>query len=82
MAVIMPTLIVMTVKMREPGEAMDPTPEECWKGGIVYFNPNDAALFVEKREGLGYTLNFANWWSWAFMLGLGAVVASGFVVLG
>jgi uncharacterized membrane protein len=31
---------------------------------------------VEKREGLGYTFNFANPWSWALLLGLALVVAS------
>jgi len=29
-------------------------------GGIVYCNPDDPALFVEKRLGIGYTINFGN----------------------
>ena len=36
------------------------TPDECWKFGIVYVNRDDPALWVEKRTGLGYTLNFGH----------------------
>ena len=43
----------------------DRTPDECWKvGGFFYYNPNDPALVVEKRFGIGWTLNFGNRWSW------------------
>ncbi|MBZ5591656.1 MAG: DUF5808 domain-containing protein [Acidobacteriia bacterium] len=80
-AILIPLLIVMTKKMSEPSEPMDPTPNECWKGGIFYYNPNDAALFVEKREELGYTFNFANRWSWVLLLGLALVIASALFVL-
>jgi uncharacterized membrane protein len=38
----------------------DRTPDECWKLGLFYFNRNDPALIVEKRFGIGWTLNFAN----------------------
>lgn len=31
-----------------------------WKGGFLYFNKDDPSLFVEKRFGMGYTLNFGN----------------------
>ncbi|MBC3887953.1 DUF1648 domain-containing protein [Acetobacterium paludosum] len=31
-----------------------------WIGGFLYFNKNDPSLFVEKRFGIGYTLNFGN----------------------
>lgn len=47
--------------------AGDRTPDSCWKWGMFYFNPADPAIFIEKRFGLGYTLNFANRWSWAVM---------------
>lgn len=76
MAILIPLIIVMTRKMSEPWEPMDPTPNECWKANVLYYNPNDAALFVEKRDGLGYTFNFANRWSWALLLSLALVVAS------
>jgi uncharacterized membrane protein len=38
----------------------DRTPDACWKLGLFYVNRNDPALFVEKRFGIGWTLNFAN----------------------
>jgi uncharacterized membrane protein len=38
--------------------------DECWKLGVFYFNPEDPSLFIPKRSGLGYTLNFANPLSW------------------
>ncbi len=37
---------------------------EYWQGVIFYKNPKDPRLFVRKRSGLGYTLNFGNRWSW------------------
>ena len=49
----------------------DGTPDAGWKGGFVYYNPNDPALLVERRMGIGWTLNMANRWSWLI---LGAMV--------
>jgi uncharacterized membrane protein len=80
-AVVIPLIVVTVGKLSATSEAVDPTPNECWKGGIFYYNPNDAALFVEKREGLGYTNNFANPWSWVLLLGLALVIASAPFVL-
>ncbi|PKR83366.1 DUF1648 domain-containing protein [Heyndrickxia camelliae] len=34
--------------------------EEYWKGGLFYFNKNDPSIFVEKRFGVGWTINFAH----------------------
>ncbi|MDY2927473.1 DUF1648 domain-containing protein [Anaerococcus sp.] len=31
-------------------------------GGLIYYNPDDPAIFVEKRVGVGTTMNFANNW--------------------
>ncbi|MFZ1205371.1 MAG: DUF5808 domain-containing protein [Candidatus Acidiferrales bacterium] len=42
----------------------DGTLDEHWKMGVLYFNPADPALFVEKRFGIGYTLNFGHASSW------------------
>jgi uncharacterized membrane protein len=49
----------------------DATPDSAWKGGFIYYNPNDPALLVEKRMGIGWTLNMANRWTWLI---LGAAV--------
>jgi len=52
----------------EPNDAPpDNTPDECWKWGQFYYNPNDSAILVERRFGVGYTLNFARWQAWLFM---------------
>jgi len=43
----------------------DATPDRAWKaGGLFYFNPQDPAIWVEKRVGLGYTLNIGNARAW------------------
>jgi hypothetical protein len=41
-------------------------PDDGWKG-VFYSNPQDPALLVPKRSGLGYTLNFGNPWSWVVL---------------
>ena len=42
----------------------EPQSDSYWKAGVFYYNPNDPAIFVSKRVGVGYTMNFANKWSW------------------
>lgn len=42
----------------------DRTDDRYWKLGLLYVNKNDPALLVEKRFGVGYTVNFGNPWSW------------------
>ncbi len=59
--------------------AGDRTPDECWKGGLFYYNPADPAVFVEKRFGVGWTLNLGNPRTWA---GLGATLLFGAALLG
>ena len=41
-------------------------PDAAWSGSF-YSNPNDPALLVPKRFGMGYTLNFGNPGSWAVL---------------
>jgi uncharacterized membrane protein len=71
---------------RTPGSqapAGDRTPDECWKGGLFYYNPGDPAVFVEKRFGIGWTINFGNPRGW-FVLGgilLFAITVSGLSIL-
>lgn len=42
----------------------DRTEDRYWKAGVFYVNPNDPALFVEKRFGIGYTINMGHWAAW------------------
>ena len=51
--------------------AGDRTLDRYWKGGLFYVNPNDAAWLVEKRFGVGYTLNLGNPRAW---IALGVLV--------
>jgi uncharacterized membrane protein len=44
------------------------TAEQHWRAGLWYYNPNDAALFVPKRIGFGYTLNMAHPSAWLIMV--------------
>jgi len=49
--------------------------DACWHG-VFYFNPDDPALFVPKRYGIGYTLNFGNRWSWIVLALILALIAA------
>jgi uncharacterized membrane protein len=46
----------------------DTTPDSSWILGRLYFNRADPTLFVERRMGLGYTLNLGNPWSWVVVI--------------
>ncbi len=50
----------------------DRTPDKYWKLGLFYVNRDDPALFIEKRFGVGYTLNFGHPGVW---IGLAVLVA-------
>lgn len=52
----------------------DATADAGWKGGVIYYNPNDPALIVEKRMGIGWTFNMANRWSWVILGGLATAI--------
>ncbi|CAM4471531.1 DUF1648 domain-containing protein [Paenibacillus tarimensis] len=51
---------IQRMRGREESEGED----HHWKGGMLYYNPSDPALFVEKRVGVGWTINFARPVSW------------------
>ncbi len=55
----------------------DRTDDRYWKAGLFYVNRNDPAIFVEKRFGIGYTVNFGNPWSWVI---LGALLLPGLIL--
>jgi len=76
-------LIVWSIrKIAEPDSETEITPDARWyAAGSVYCNPGDPAIFVQKRIGYGYTLNFGNRWSWVFMIGfLVSIIALGTLV--
>jgi uncharacterized membrane protein len=47
--------------------AGDRTPDDCWKLGLFYVNSADPSILVEKRIGIGYTLNLGNRRTWAVL---------------
>lgn len=51
-----------------------------YKAGLFYVNPHDPALWVPKRMGVGYTLNFAHAKAW-WILGLLLLVPIALAVL-
>jgi len=57
--------LTASASLAHPGDGM---PDSCWKLGLFYYNPDDAALFVEKRIGFGYTINFARPGAWIVIL--------------
>ena len=38
-----------------------PDMDRFYKGGMLYYNPDDPALLVDKHDGVGITANFAHW---------------------
>jgi uncharacterized membrane protein len=46
----------------------DRTEDRFWKLGVFYFNSDDPAVMVEKRFGIGYTMNFAHPVAWVIIL--------------
>jgi uncharacterized membrane protein len=70
-------------EMREiagPGSLESTAPTDGWIGGLIYCNRSDPALRVEKRVGIGWTLNFAHPLAWVLM-GLALAVPIGVAVL-
>jgi uncharacterized membrane protein len=43
------------------------TEDRFWKAGCFYYNPDDSALMVPKKRGLGYTFNFAHRACWLIL---------------
>lgn len=58
----------------DPSFPVETTLDDYWHAGVFYCNPEDPAIFVQKRIGFGYTFNFGNRLSWlilgAFAAGL------------
>lgn len=51
----------------EPG-IIDADNDLYWKAGIFYVNKEDPSVMVEKRFGIGWTINFGNPKSWLYLL--------------
>jgi uncharacterized membrane protein len=74
--VIFLVLAAKGIRMKNafPPAVGDNTPDECWKYGMFYYNPDDPAFLVESRLGpLGGDMNLGNRWSWVVSFGLVAI---------
>lgn len=49
------------------GSAVNRDEDRFWKLGVFYWNPDDPALFVEKRFGIGFTMNFGRKAGWLIL---------------
>ncbi len=61
-------------------EVVNTRDDSHYKFGTIYYNENDPSLFVEKRFGLGFSLNFARPAAKVFM-GVIALIIIGTIVL-
>ena len=69
---IVPLAMWSTGRFDRPGQPDegDRSPDRAWKLGMIYFNPDDPALWLEKRFGVGYTLNFGRPMAWVLVLAM------------
>ena len=54
---------------RHPTSPIFRDDERYWVGGFFYNNPDDPEMFVPKRYGLGWTVNFGHPWGKVFLIG-------------
>ena len=57
------------------GEVIRRDDDQYWKWGMYYVNKDDPALFVEKRFGVGFTINFGRPAAILMLVGLVALIA-------
>lgn len=62
------------------GDVIDRDDDRYWKLGQFYVNKQNPALFLEKRFGVGWTVNFAHPIVWIIFIGL-IVVSVGIPIL-
>lgn len=67
------------IKLQEGNEEnetlMDRDDDRHWKLGMFYYNPNDPAVWVEKRFGIGLTVNFGRPMGIIILVGLIGFIA-------
>ncbi|TWP36918.1 DUF1648 domain-containing protein [Leekyejoonella antrihumi] len=58
--------VLRAIGLQRPGagssgrSAESPDDDRYWKAGLIYVNREDPALFVPKRQGIGYTINLGH----------------------
>lgn len=55
--------------------------DNYWKWGLFYFNPSDPALFIEKRFGIGWGLNYGRVKAYVLIgLVIGSIFSQDFII--
>lgn len=62
LSIALPLVTLLLYFRHDPGSAEigDRSDDRYWYAGLIYVNPADPALMVEKRVGIGYTVNFGH----------------------
>jgi uncharacterized membrane protein len=63
----------LKVKSKEIVINFDPSDDDYWKYGLFYYNPDDPAIFIEKKIGIGWTLNFGHPISFVLLIAVLAI---------
>lgn len=59
-----------------------PDDDAHWKAGVFYYNPDDPAFLVDKRIGVGQTVNLAHWGGKVFVaVVVGLLAWTGFLLV-
>jgi uncharacterized membrane protein len=67
----MPAMLEINDRLRELGADELGTRKDAWRlGGMIYYAPDDPALFVPKTSSVGSTMNFARPGAWFFIAGI------------
>lgn len=65
----------LSKKRVEESNEMNRDDDAYWKLGFFYVNKKDPSLFIEKRFGVGFTINFGNPMAWVLVVGLLGLIA-------
>ena len=62
------TRITVSEQDMNPENVIDMDDDQYWKFGLFYVNKNDPSILVEKRFGIGWTVNMGHKGSWIFLV--------------
>ncbi|WP_234448077.1 DUF1648 domain-containing protein [Virgibacillus salexigens] len=70
----------VTVSMDSNGKTVNRDDDRYWKLGQFYVNKDDPTIFIEKRFGIGWTMNWGRPISWVIVIGF-ILITLGIVLL-
>lgn len=54
--------VKISIKEEVDSTVIDRDDDIFWKWGMLYYNPDDPSVFIEKRFGIGWTINYGHPW--------------------